>query len=183
MEQASASKMQKVATSGRAEELVNTHIGTLANAVVKDGMVYGEVLELTLGLVEADFDDVRTATVDYCSSQISSINHDLLIEKTAIKNYYKSAAPTEREFIMSLNMRSEGRNGTTTFLGEKLPAVATDYIITDSDLNLLLIQMQTRVQAVKFEMERRSTLPSLIVLNALVARFKVIESTGLSQEW
>ena len=85
MEQASASKMQKVATSGRAEELVNTHIGTLANAVVKDGMVYGDVLELTLGLVEADFDDVRTATVDYCSSQISSINHDLLIEKTAIK--------------------------------------------------------------------------------------------------
>ena len=52
----------------------------------------------------------------------------------------------EREFIESLNLRSEEKIGTTSFLGEKMPAVPTEYMIVDSDLDLFLIQMQTRVQ-------------------------------------
>lgn len=103
-----------------------------------------------------------------------------LQEKTF--QHYDASSAQEKLWLKSLSRSTQVAEVVDLEGGRITAGVPPSYNYDDEDLQFLLADMKSRVEAIEYEIERRLFEPEKIVFEFIGKRFKPVVREGYSQE-
>ena len=167
------------------DEYLDSKMDILTKAVERD--YYDPelpTLKSTIGLIEDDIeDDIKEGIRSVCLERLDKLENAAASIREASRNNYNASSEEEKAFWRSLSKKRPGLAERVDSNGTVYAGIPSEWQRSDEDLLFLLADMKARVQAVEYEIRRRSDLAEKMVYEFLVERFKRKREQGYTQEY
>jgi hypothetical protein len=97
--------------------------------------------------------------------------------------HFHASSKEEQHFLKSLYSRDKGKKQHTDLNGDLHAGIPAGFSTTEDELRFLLLDMESRCESIKYELERRTNLPESIVLKHIVDTYETKNVPGDSQNY
>jgi hypothetical protein len=180
---ANLSSTKKRAVKNVGEGVLSPSLHLLKSAVLKDGYQVGEFLvgatQLIDDNIKANIDDV----LSYCTERLEDMSAKVEEERSRRIMHFHASSKEEQHFLKSLYSRDKGKKQHTDLNGDLHAGIPAGFSTTEDELRFLLLDMESRCESIKYELERRTNLPESIVLKHIVDTYETKNVPGDSQNY